>query len=310
MGNTCVEYCKINHDMLRKYRQFLRQTIYRWIQARRFEAFSCGMGPYRCNRPSLGGLRRHYTFAASLGSLSRRCSRQVPGRGSALQCRWRRLVIISIRRNFSSCVASAITSSMASRHSPTILLRSRLQRQLISRASSQQKRCGVSRAHDEGMALAEHLRWPAPCGPAPPMVAYHTEDTRDGKCVGRLLKGGSGILQVNGYSAYTSMPKNATTLAAMKRSGWPDVERESRKFYDLFVRGINDAPTASITAMTRLRKVEYEIRGRIGAKTRARGRHETSLPALPISLQSANRRGHRKHLLEPHCTFIVERLSQ
>ena len=35
------------------------------------------------------------------------------------------------------------------------------------------------------------------------MVAYRFEDSRSGDCVARHLKGYTGILQVDGYSAYT-----------------------------------------------------------------------------------------------------------
>jgi transposase len=44
-------------------------------------------------------------------------------------------------------------------------------------------------------------------GSGPPMVAYRFEVSRGGKCVARHLEGFSGILQVDGYSACTSMLK-------------------------------------------------------------------------------------------------------
>ncbi len=39
------------------------------------------------------------------------------------------------------------------------------------------------------------------------MVAYRFEDSRGGRCVARHLSGFSGILQVDGHGAYTSMVK-------------------------------------------------------------------------------------------------------
>jgi transposase len=39
-------------------------------------------------------------------------------------------------------------------------------------------------------------------GAGPPMVAYRFEDSRSGDCVARHLKGYTGILQVDDYSAY------------------------------------------------------------------------------------------------------------
>jgi transposase len=113
-------------------------------------------------------------------------------------------------------------------------------------------------------------------GSGPPMVAYRFEDSRGGKCVARHLAGFSGILQVDGYSAYTSMLKERAKSGSnetIKLAGcWAHLRR---KFYELHVGGINDAATASITAMTELWKVEDEIRGS-DAETRARRRQETS----------------------------------
>ena len=39
------------------------------------------------------------------------------------------------------------------------------------------------------------------------MVAYRFEDSRGADCVTRHLAGFSGILQVDGYSAYTNLAK-------------------------------------------------------------------------------------------------------
>ena len=44
-------------------------------------------------------------------------------------------------------------------------------------------------------------------GTGPPMVAYRFEDSRSGDCVARHLAGFTGILQVDGYAAYTQLAK-------------------------------------------------------------------------------------------------------
>ncbi len=54
-------------------------------------------------------------------------------------------------------------------------------------------------------------------GTSPPMVAYRFEDSRSGDCVARHLAGFAGILQVDGYAAYTQLAKRKS--APMK--GWP-----------------------------------------------------------------------------------------
>jgi transposase len=79
------------------------------------------------------------------------------------------------------------------------------------------------------------------------MVAYRFEVSRGGKCVARHLEGFSGILQVDGYSAYTSMLKERAKSGSnetIKLAGcWAHVRR---KLYELHIGGINDAATVSI----------------------------------------------------------------
>jgi transposase len=74
-------------------------------------------------------------------------------------------------------------------------------------------------------------------GAGPPMVAYRFEDSRSGDCVARHLKGYTGILQVDGYSAYTRLAKTGTgsgnetvTLAGC----WAHLRR---RFYELHING-------------------------------------------------------------------------
>jgi transposase len=42
-------------------------------------------------------------------------------------------------------------------------------------------------------------------GTGPPMVAYQFEDSRGGKCPAQHLAGFAGLLQIDGYGAYTRL---------------------------------------------------------------------------------------------------------
>jgi transposase len=98
-------------------------------------------------------------------------------------------------------------------------------------------------------------------GAGPPMVAYRFEDSRSGDCVARHLKGYTGILQVDGYSAYTRLAKTGTgsgnetvTLAGC----WAHLRR---RFYELHIHGSSRLATQTVTAMAALWKIEGDIRG-------------------------------------------------
>lgn len=113
-------------------------------------------------------------------------------------------------------------------------------------------------------------------GSSPPMVAYRFEDSRGAECVARHLAGFNGILQVDGYGAYTSMIKaqaKAGRNEQIQLAGcWAHLRR---KFYDLHVSGISQAATDMVTAMTKLWKIEDEVRGK-NADIRAAFRQEQS----------------------------------
>lgn len=113
-------------------------------------------------------------------------------------------------------------------------------------------------------------------GSSPPMVAYRFEDSRGAECVARHLAGFNGILQVDGYGAYTSMIKaqaKAGRNEQIQLAGcWAHLRR---KFYDLHVSGISQAATDTVTAMTKLWKIEDEVRGK-NADIRAAFRQEQS----------------------------------
>ncbi len=113
-------------------------------------------------------------------------------------------------------------------------------------------------------------------GASPPMVAYRFEDSRGADCVARHLSGFSGILQVDGYSAYTSLAKTrakAGSNETIQLAGcWAHLRR---KFYDLHISGVSKAATDTIIAMTELWQIEDEARGR-DADSRSTLRQEKS----------------------------------
>ncbi|MGO6986864.1 IS66 family transposase [Rhizobium leguminosarum] len=113
-------------------------------------------------------------------------------------------------------------------------------------------------------------------GTSPPMVAYRFEDSRGADCVARHLAGFSGILQVDGYSAYTSLAKTRAKAGSnepIQLAGcWAHLRR---KFYDLHISGVSKAATDTIIAMTELWRIEDEVRGR-DADSRSMLRREKS----------------------------------
>jgi hypothetical protein len=95
---------------------------------------------------------------------------------------------------------------------------------------------------------------------SPPMVAYRFEDSRRGDCVARHLAGFAGILQVDGYAAYTQLAKaKAGSNEVMALAGcWAHLRR---RFYELHINGSSQIATQTITTMAGLWKIEEEIRG-------------------------------------------------
>ena len=113
-------------------------------------------------------------------------------------------------------------------------------------------------------------------GTSPPMVAYRFEDSRGAQCVARHLVGFNGILQVDGYTAYTSLAKTRAKGGSnemIQLAGcWAHLRR---KFYDLHITGVSQAATDTVVAMSALWKIEDEVRGR-DADTRATLRQQKS----------------------------------
>ncbi len=97
-------------------------------------------------------------------------------------------------------------------------------------------------------------------GTGPPMVAYRFEDSRGGKCPAEHLAGFAGLLQSDGYGAYTRLadPHRAggpVTLAAC----WAHLRRY---FYELHVAGLSNTATWTVERMATLWRVEEDVRGR------------------------------------------------
>ena len=68
-------------------------------------------------------------------------------------------------------------------------------------------------------------------GSGPPMVAYRFEDSRSGDCVQRHLGGYRGILQVDGYAAYSKLArKNGSNDGPLLAGCWA---HSRRRFYEL-----------------------------------------------------------------------------
>ncbi|WEJ12282.1 IS66 family transposase (plasmid) [Sinorhizobium sp. K101] len=113
-------------------------------------------------------------------------------------------------------------------------------------------------------------------GTSPPMVAYRFEDSRGADCVTRHLSGFTGILQVDGYSAYTNLAKTRAKTGSNERvqlaGCWAHLRR---KFYDLHISGVSQAATDTVLAMTELWRIEDEVRGK-DADSRAARRQEKS----------------------------------
>jgi transposase len=110
-------------------------------------------------------------------------------------------------------------------------------------------------------------------GTAPPMVAYRCEDSRGGESVERHLAGYTGLLQVDGWSAYNrladaSRAGGPLTLAAC----WAHLRR---KFYELHVSGVSQVASETVERMAGLWAVEEEIRGQ-GPDARRTARQEQS----------------------------------
>lgn len=114
-------------------------------------------------------------------------------------------------------------------------------------------------------------------GSGPPMVAYRFEDSRSGDCVARHLDGYRGILQVDGYAAYTWLSKQRGDNDAISLAGcWAHARR---KFFDRHAADGSPFAAAVLKAMVPLWAVDEDIRGH-DAELRASIRAERSHPIV------------------------------
>ena len=95
---------------------------------------------------------------------------------------------------------------------------------------------------------------------SPPMVAYRFEDSRSGDCVACHLAGFTGILQVDGYAAYTQLAKSkAGSNEVMALAGcWAHLRR---RFYELH--------TTAVRKLRRRRSRRWPSSGRLKRRSAA-----------------------------------------
>ena len=114
-------------------------------------------------------------------------------------------------------------------------------------------------------------------GTDPPMVAYRFEDGRGGDHPARHLAGFTGILQVDGYTAYKRLGDPARSAAPMTLAAcWAHLRR---KFYELHIAGSSLTATWTVERMAALWRLEAEIRGRPAA-ARQIARQKTAGPIV------------------------------
>jgi transposase len=114
-------------------------------------------------------------------------------------------------------------------------------------------------------------------GSDPPMVAYRFEDGRGGDHPARHLAGFTGILQVDGYTAYSRLGDPARSEAPMTLAAcWAHLRR---KFYELHVGGVSETATWTVERMAALWRLEEGIRGS-PAEIRQAARQSTAAPIV------------------------------
>ncbi len=110
-------------------------------------------------------------------------------------------------------------------------------------------------------------------GTGPPMVACRFEDSRGGKCPAQHLAGFAGLLQIDGYGAYTR-------LADPHRAGGPVMlaacwAHLRRYFWELHIAGLSATASWTVERMAALWRIEGEVRGS-RPEIRLSARHATS----------------------------------
>lgn len=96
-------------------------------------------------------------------------------------------------------------------------------------------------------------------GELPPAVAYTYAPGRGGVHALKLLDGFSGVLQVDGYSAYDQLARPTRTGGPVTLAFcWSHLRR---KFYELYVGGNQPIATEALARIKQLYDIEAEIRG-------------------------------------------------
>ena len=114
-------------------------------------------------------------------------------------------------------------------------------------------------------------------GSGPPAVAYTYAPGRGGVHAVKLLDGFSGVLQVDGYSAYDQLSRATRTGGPITLAFcWSHVRR---KFYELYVGGNQPIATQALARIKKLYEIEAEIRG-LPPKLRRALRQEKARPLV------------------------------
>jgi len=91
------------------------------------------------------------------------------------------------------------------------------------------------------------------------MVAYRFEDSRATDCVARHLTGYRGILQVDGYGAYSKLVRKDGGIDGVVLAGcWP---HSRRKFYELHIAKSSKVATKTVERMAELWEIKGTVRG-------------------------------------------------
>ncbi len=110
-------------------------------------------------------------------------------------------------------------------------------------------------------------------GNSPPMVAYRFEGSRATDCVARHLSGYRGILQVDGYGAYSKLVrKDGGNDGVILAGCWA---HSRRKFYELHVAKSSKVATETVERMATLWEIEDTVRGQ-SPEARVAARQERS----------------------------------
>ena len=114
-------------------------------------------------------------------------------------------------------------------------------------------------------------------GADPPAVVYAYAPGRGAEHAERLLKGFTGVLQVDGYAAYKTVSKGRPSDAPLRLAHcWAHGRRKLREVFD---RDASPIAEEGLRRIAELYKIEAEIRGQ-GADARRAARQDRSAPLV------------------------------